>query len=379
MHKNIEGNIFKVRLMEFFMLIEVRNKINDVVYRNFLKKIYFKIDPEKVHNRFIKIGKFLGNNWLGKKAVSLAFNYQDKMLEQEILGIKFRNPVGLSAGFDKNAETIEIMSDVGFGFVEVGSVTANASSGNPGKRLWRIPEQKSLRVNFGLNNKGAKEIAEELNGEEFSIPFGISVAKTNSKETVEVKKGIFDYVESLKVFRNIGDYFVLNISCPNSYGGQPFSDAKRYENLLKEVDKLKIKKPIFVKLSPDLSKKEIDKIIEISGKYKISGFVCTNLTKNHKLGSGGLSGKAVSSLSDKLLEYVYGKTKGKFVLIGVGGIFSAEDAYRKIKLGSSLVELVTGMIYQGPALIGEINLGLVKLLKKDGYGNIGEAVGKGVK
>jgi len=148
---------------------------------------------------------------------------------------------------------------------------------------------------------------------------------------------------------------------------------------LREVRKFKVKKPIFVKMSPDLDKKNIDEIIRISGKYKIAGFILSNLTKKHKIGKGGLSGKVVEKKADELLSYFYKKTKGKYFLIGVGGIFSAEDAYKKIKLGANLVELITGMIYNGPGLISEINQGIVELLKRDGYKNVGEAVGKGVR
>jgi len=349
-------------------------RISGFFYRNYIKGIYFKRDAEKMHKSAINLGKFLGSNKLTKRLVNLAFNYQDKRLEQKILGIKFRNPVGLSAGFDKNAELIDIMQDVGFGFVEVGSVTAKRCMGNKGKRLWRIPEKKSLRVNFGLNNNGALEISKALRRRKFKIPFGVNIAKTNCKETVNVNKGIEDYIESLRIFEDIGDYFTINISCPNAYGGRPFSSPGLYERLLREIDRLSIKKPVFVKLSPDLSRKELDAILRISGRHEVDGFICTNLSKK-KGQIGGFSGKFVEKEADKMLSYVYKKTKGKFVLIGVGGIFSAEDAYRKIKLGANLVELITGMVYNGPGLIGEINAGLVELLEKDSYRNIGEAVG----
>ena len=352
----------------------VGSRISGFFYRNYIRGIYFKRDAEKMHKSAVNLGKFLGSNKLTKGIVNLVFNYQDRRLEQKILGIKFRNPVGLSAGFDKNAELIDIMQDVGFGFVEVGSVTAKRCIGNKGKRLWRIPEKKSLRVNLGLNNNGALEISKRLRRRKFKIPFGVSIAKTNCKETADVKKGIEDYVESLRIFKDIGDYFTINISCPNAYGGRPFSSPLLYERLLGEIDKLGIKKPVFVKLSPDLNKKELDAILRISGKYKVDGFICTNLSKK-KGQIGGFSGKIVEKKADKMLRYVYKKTKGKFVLIGVGGIFSAEDTYRKIKLGANLVQLVTGLVYNGPGLIGEINAGLAELLEKGGYKNIGEVVG----
>ncbi|MDP3881516.1 MAG: quinone-dependent dihydroorotate dehydrogenase [Nanoarchaeota archaeon] len=359
-------------------MVNLKQKINAGLYSYCAKPVFFLCDPELMHTFFIRIGEILGKYSIFKYLTRFFFSYQNKMLEQNIAGLKFRNPVGLSAGFDKNAQMISIMEDVGFGFTEVGSVTAQACEGNPGKRLARIVEEKSIWVNFGLNNEGADQIYKKLKGRRYGIPFGISVARTNCRETADEDVAVQDYIYSAKIFREVGDFLVLNISCPNAYGGQPFSEGKRFEKLVKEVSKLGISKPIFVKLSPDLNKREIDKIISLSKKYKVRGLICTNLTKDKAKKSGGYSGKIVEQRSDQLLEYVYKKTKGEFILIGVGGIFSAEDAYRKIKLGANLVELITGMIYEGPGLIGEINHGLCTFLKRDGYKNISQAVGKGV-
>ena len=348
-----------------------------------MKPLLFQFDPELMHKLFINIGKGLGKFRVTKRMTRDLFYYENPMLWQKIYGIEFANPVGLSAGFDKNVEITSVLEDVGFGFEESGSVTKLEHVGNKGKRLMRIPKKKSIWVNLGLNNNGVEEISQRLNDgrNKHNIPLGVSIAKTNCLETVDDIIGRDDYIYSLKKLNemNVGSFYVFNISCPNAYGGQPFSRPKAYESLLKESDKLKIKKPIFVKLSPDLTKKELDAILKISGRHKIQGFIISNLTKKHSFGKGGLSGKAVESLSNKMLGYVYSKTKGRYVIIGVGGIFSAEDVYKKIKLGASLVELITGMIYNGPGLIVEINYELVQMLKKDGYKNIKEAVGKDVK
>jgi len=358
-------------------LVRIRNLVEGTLYRLCIKKICFTQDAEQVHNFFVKTGAQISTSSLLRKLTSAAFSFHHPALEQTLCRIHFTNPVGLSAGFDKNAELLHILPKFGFGFAEVGSITALPCTGNSGKRLARLPKQKSLWVNLGLNNQGAKAIAQRLKKYSFDMPFGISIAKTNCKETCNTEVGINDYLTSLRCFsrNNIGNYYTLNISCPNAYGGQPFHEPNLYEQLLKKVSKMKIKKPIFVKLSPDIKRSRINKIIAISKKYGVAGFICTNLTKKHNGKKGGISGKAVEKRANELLAYLANKTKGKYILVGAGGIFSAEDAYKKIKLGAHLVQLITGMIYQGPQLISEINESLVRLLQKDGYSSISQAVG----
>lgn len=314
------------------------------------------------------------------------FYYRNPMLEQKVLGIKFSNPIGLSAGFDKNAELTDITPDVGFGFEEVGSITGEPCTGNPKPRLWRLKDSKSLLVYFGLKNDGAEILSNRLRSKDFRIPIGISIAKTNCADTVDASKGVADYKKAYQTFSDIGDYFTINISCPNAFGGQPFTDAKLLDQLLQELARLPKTKPIFLKLSPDLSNLEIDAIIEVAEKYEIDGFILTNLTKSREnthiidkpLPSevGGMSGKVVEDLSNRLIQYIYQKTHGKFVIIGVGGVFTAEDAYTKIKLGATLIQMITGMIFEGPQVISEINRGLVELLRKDGFTNISQAIGR---
>jgi dihydroorotate dehydrogenase len=357
-----------------------RRRLFGYLYTSIAKPVFFAFEPEFVHNSLVGTGRYLGSNVITKAIASAIFSYQDQALSQNILGINFRNPVGLSAGFDKNAEAAPIMEDVGFGFVELGSITANPCKGNPGVRLKRLVSRKSIWVNLGLNNKGAVEIHKRLKSRRaLAIPMGISAAKTNCKETTDPLVGLADYLFTVREFRDIADFFVLNISCPNAFGGQDFADPKLFETLARGVTKLKLRQPVFVKLSPDLTRQNVDRIISISGRYRISGFICSNLTKKHEFSSGGLSGKVVEPKANRLLSYVYRKTREQpgrnFILIGTGGIFSAEDAYDKIKLGANLVELITGMIYQGPQLIGDINYGLVELLERDGFSNISEAVG----
>ncbi|KKR13702.1 MAG: Dihydroorotate dehydrogenase 2 [Candidatus Woesebacteria bacterium GW2011_GWA1_39_21b] len=357
-------------------------------YRYILKPILFCFDPEQVHDFFTVVGESLGRSALTRWLTSLFFGYQHPSLEQSILGLKFTNPVGLAAGFDKDARLTAILPAVGFGFEEVGSITGEACQGNPRPRLWRLPKSQSLIVHYGLKNAGAEVLVQKLRDHRFAYPLGISIAKTNSPATVEVTAGIADYLKVYKIFltAGVGDYFTINISCPNAYGGLPFTDLARLDLLLGEFAKIPKTKPLFIKMPPDLEEEKLAAIILLAEKYKIDGFVCTNLTKDgnganlqlkepRPTDKGGVSGKALAPLAEKQLRLIRQKTGNKFILIACGGIFSAEDAYRKIKAGASLVQLVTGLIFEGPQLIGEINRGLVKLLTQDGYQNISEAIG----
>ncbi|MFA5948173.1 MAG: quinone-dependent dihydroorotate dehydrogenase [Candidatus Gracilibacteria bacterium] len=369
-------------------IIKIRNNIESFLYKYFAKPIFFLIDPEDIHNIMIIFGRFLGSNLLFRAIVKFFFGYSNKILEQKILGVNFENPIGLAAGFDKSAQIIKLMKDTGFGFTEVGSITGEKCFGNPKPRLWRLKKSKGLVINYGLKNDGAEKIYSRLKNKKFPLPVFISIAKTNCKATAEMQQGIKDYLKSYKIFENIGDFDVLNISCPNAFGGEPFTKPENLKALLAEIKKIRTKKPILLKMPVDISDEQLDKIIEISREYKVDGFICSNLTKkrdNPKIidkdvpAVGSISGKPIEEFSNHAIEYIYKKTSTEFLIIGTGGVFSAEDAYKKIKLGASLVQLITGMIFEGPNLISEINQGIAELLKKDGYKNIKEAVGKGLR
>ncbi len=357
------------------------------MYRRVVKPLLFTMDPEQVHDQAVTVGRFLGSNPITRMATSVVFGYQHSMLAQNIVGIYFKNPIGLAAGFDKNALLTDILPSVGFGFEEVGSITGEKCSGNPKPRLWRLKKSQSLAVYYGLKNDGAESIAHRLRKKHFRFPVGVSIAKTNNSETVGEKEGIADYGKALSVFEKtgIGDYFTINISCTNAYGGTPFTDPEKLDRLLSSLGELKVKKPVFLKMPVEISEAEMDSIILLAKKYRLAGFVSTNLAKDRKNlnfnpfdmlpEKGGLSGKVMEDLANKQIAYLYKKSGGQFVIIGCGGVFSAEDAYKKIRLGASLVQLITGMIFQGPQLIGEMNRGLVKLLNSDGFNSISDAVG----
>lgn len=360
------------------------------LYRSVLKPILFKRDPEDVHEAMTHLGSILGRHKITQALTRWLFAFEDPILEQTIAGIHFKNPIGLAAGFDKNAQLTNILPDVGFGFEEIGSVTGEPCEGNPRPRLWRHPKEKSLRVYYGLKNDGAENIAKRLRtlppakggvggGFAFRFPIGISIAKTNCAATVETAPAIADYIKAYLAFDHVGDYITINISCPNAFGGQPFTDPVQLDLLLSAIDHVRDIRPIFLKLSPDLSETELHTLAEVALEHHIDGLITSNLTKQHAHGDGGLSGKAVEAQSIAHLTYLRKTFGKKFILIACGGVFSAEDAYKRIRLGASLIQLITGMIYEGPQVIGEINRGLVELLKRDGFNSITDAIGVDVR
>lgn len=354
------------------------------VYQKAAKPLLFRRDPERVHDATVRLARTTARVGPMAALLRMIWACDNEILHQTVCGIDFHNPIGLAGGFDKNAELTDFMPVLGFGFLEVGSITALRCDGNPGKRLWRLPKSKSLLVYYGLKNDGVDAIARRLSGKKFCIPIGTNIAKTNNKDCANDERAIDDYAYSFRVLADIGDYFTVNISCPNTYGGQPFTDKKTLHALLTELDKIPTNKPIFIKLSPDLTAAERKGIAELSLQHRVDGFICTNLTKprsNPRIkddmpsGNGGMSGAVVKELSDKLVFDMYALTHGKKVIIGCGGVFTAEDAYEKIKQGATLVQMVTGLIYEGPQVVGQINKGLVTLLRRDGFANITQAVG----
>jgi len=350
----------------------------------------FTQDAEKVHDRFTKIGKSLGDNYFSKLAVSTFLGYENKMLEQNVDGVSHKNPIGLAAGFDKDANLTQILPSVGFGHMEVGSITNKPYEGNPQPRLTRLPSSKSIIVYYGLKNEGVTRIVGKLSDLRSEIPLGVSVAKTNSDDTATKEGGIKDYFECFKkvAISGVGDYVTINVSCPNTFGGEPFTDRKSLEKLFKVLKKVKFKKPLYVKMPIEKTKSEFGELCEVLVKYKVNGVIIGNLAKSRdnsaltkkdkmkaKRVQGGLSGKATWDLSNNLISHTYKNFGKKLTVIGCGGVFSAEDAFKKITLGASLVQLITGMIYEGPQLIGDINHGLVKLTNENGFKNIKEATG----
>ncbi len=370
------------------LFIETRNLKVRFIYKKILRPILFRFDPELIHDWFIKIGSLLGKFSITRLLTRYYFSYSNNKLKQTIHGQVFKNPIGLAAGFDKNAQLTDILPAVGFGFIEVGSITGEPCECNAKPRLWRLIKSESIVVYYGLFNRGAEVLEKFLKPKSFSIPLVTSLAKTNNQATAEMQAGIVDYVKAHQAFSDIGNFTTINISCPNAFGGEPFTDKESLSALLTEIDRIETNKPCFIKIAPDLTETELDGIIEVIKQHNVAGIICGNSAKKRSNlefrdkqlpEKGGISGKVIIDLSTSLVKQVYQKTNGQYLIIGCGGITTAEEAYQQIKNGASLIQLITGMIYEGPQLISEINQGLVKLLEQDGYKNITEAIGVDVR
>ncbi|HAU66482.1 TPA: quinone-dependent dihydroorotate dehydrogenase [Candidatus Uhrbacteria bacterium] len=361
-------------------------KLQRLGYRHFCKPFFFRRDPEWTHDAVCLLGEYLGRYKMTRAFVRGMYVYEHPSLQQTILGISFPNPIGLTEGFDKDAHLTRILPNVGFGYEVIGSVTAEPCEGNARPRLWRLSESQALVVYYGLKNDGSDEIYHRLKKEEFKIPLGISIAKTNSPQTVELSAGIQDYLKGFTRMLDVGHFFVINISCPNAFGGEPFNDPVRLDALLTQLDSVKTDKPLFLKIAADLSFQELDRLISVMDRHRVHGMILSNLTKKYDrpeirqgelqpFMKGGISGRPTFQASNSLIAHAYLEAGDRYIIIGAGGIFTAEDAYEKIRQGASLVQLATGMIFEGPQLIGELNKGLVERIQRDGFQNIQQVIG----
>lgn len=360
------------------------------VYKHVAKPVLFKQDPDGVHKRMVRSAKMVQKT-PGLKHAPKLWAHQSPVLGQDILGLHIKNPVGLSAGFDKNIELAPTIKAVGFGFMTGGSVTAAPCAGNPKPWFHRLPHTKSLMVHAGLPNAGVAAVARTIGNYSKTVfaemPLIVSVAKTNNAETVSDEVAIADYCHSLQVLELQGRtaIYEVNISCPNTYGGEPFTSPRRLDLLLTAIDALKLTHPVLVKMPINKSWDEFKELTDVIARHDVQGLSIGNLLHDRSGVDkrdgltpdilGNLSGKPTKKISTDLIFNTYRTYGDRFVIVGIGGIFSAKDAYDKIRAGASVVALITGMIFEGPQLIGEINAGLEKYLKRDGYATISEAVG----
>ena len=342
-----------------------------------IKPLLFKLQPENAHHlaecvlRLPNICQIPFNPFLKSHFIA------DDILTQELFGRTFYNPIGLGAGFDKNATMIRGMQILGFGFTEIGTVTPRAQPGNPKPRMFRHIEEESIQNAMGFNNEGSYKVLKRVQKRyPFSTPIGINIGK--NKITPE-KEAINDYTNLIKAFKNLGDYFVINISSPNTPGLRDLQNEEFITSLFSQAKAL-TDKPILLKIAPDMQLQDAVALTKMAVEKGADGIIATNTTIDYSLvkhpkAMGGLSGAVLKQKSFEIFEAIAKELYGKTILISVGGIDSAEEAYKRIKAGASLVQILSGLVFHGPDMIMNINKELIQLLKADGYTNITEAIG----
>jgi dihydroorotate dehydrogenase len=361
-----------------------------MLYEKLVKPWMFKKDPEDAHHLIMKGMDMAGQIPGGRALLSGLYGFKStKELTNQIAGVTFPNPVGLAAGLDKNGQAVKAFSQIGFGFLEVGTVTPKPQPGNERPRLFRLPEDESLINRMGFNNIGTEGMEKNLQRvKDHPVPVGINIGKNKITPNANAAE---DYQKCIQRLYPYGDFFVVNISSPNTPDLRNLQHGDHLRLLLKTVtEELKIQrqkygsdeKPVFVKIAPDLKEMELHVIIDTIMQSGVSGVIATNttisrdgLTHPNAKETGGLSGKPLKNPSTEIIHKIYKQTKGSLPIIGSGGIFTAEDAYEKIRAGASLVEIYTGLIYKGPELLKKINQQLLHLLQKDGFSHISQAVG----
>lgn len=332
-----------------------------------IKSLLFQLDPEKAHYWAMRRLQFAYKIPFLRRWIKKQFTYENSQLEQEIWGIKFPNPVGLAAGFDKNAKWINELACLGFGFIEIGTVTPLAQPGNPKPRLFRLVKDKALINRMGFNNEGTQTVIENLSKPHKNIIIGGNIGKNKNTPN---ENAIDDYEKAFMALHPYVDYFVVNVSSPNTPGLRALQDKEPLTKLLNHLmacnQKLNSTKAILLKIAPDLSDSQLDDIIELVQDTKIQGIVATNTTISREhlqsntttveaIGAGGLSGAPLKNRSTEVVRYIHQKTNGAIKIIAAGGIYSAQDAQEKIDAGASLVQVFSGFIYEGPALASQIN------------------------
>jgi dihydroorotate dehydrogenase len=348
----------------------------------------FRIDPERAHQLTLWLLQRLAQAPFLLKLWCCWQLLEHDALQTQVAGLRFPNPVGLAAGFDKSATAVGVFPALGFGFVEIGTVTPRPQVGNPLPRLFRLPVDEAVINRMGFNNDGGTVVARRLRTLPRRIPIGVNLGK-NADTPLE--QALNDYRSCLEELFEVGDYVVVNVSSPNTPGLRQLQAHANLRALLGGVQACNQSlararqvqpRPLFVKIAPDLKPDELDDIVEAVQACALDGIIATNTTVGREglttltAEPGGLSGRPLRQRSTEVIRYIYRCARGRIPIIGVGGIFSADDAYEKICAGASLVQLYTGLIYRGPGLPHRINVGLMRLLQRDGLTHVSEAVGR---
>jgi dihydroorotate dehydrogenase len=361
------------------------------LYRNIVRPALFTQDAESVHNRTMGMLSWAGRNELLCDAMRSFLGTPE--LPVELFGLRFPNPVGLAAGMDKNAEALPAWAAMGFGFTELGAATWHPQPGNPPPRVFRAIPEGAIVNRMGFNNLGAEAIAEKLaqwkkSGRWPKHPVGMNLGKS---KITSLEKAPEDYANSFRVLRPLLDFFVVNVSSPNTPNLRQLQDKAALDSIFAALQEIqggdaKGQSPILVKVAPDLTFEALDEILELVGPRRVAGIVATNTTINRPRSehpeceqiyseAGGLSGRPLRARSTEMVRHLYRQTQGKLPIIGVGGIFSARDAWEKISAGASLIQLYTGLVYEGPAICRSIVNGLTEIIESRGVNSLSKAVG----
>ncbi len=396
------------------MSTTIQNQVLNI-YRSVVLPILFsglKADPEWVHHRLLNILNFMDTHSDSQTISRLQtmmekfFCFEDTRLEQTLWGLNFKNPVGLAAGYDKDGVAINAWPRLGFGFAELGTVTFHEQPGNPQPRLFRLPIDWAVLNRMGFNNQGAAALAIRLQGQAKNnlgglsrqennsfippsfFPYGINIGKS---KITSLEVAATDYLDSFRLLKDWGDYFVVNVSSPNTPGLRSLQNTDNLSKILSFLQgENEGNKPILVKIAPDLKTEDIASILDLIKEYQISGIIATNTTINREglktkiipatgkavtEEAGGISGAPLTKRSTEIIKFIWQKTEGKLPIIGVGGIFTAQDAWDKITAGASLIQVYTGWVYQGPEMVKQILQGLLQKLDEEELNSISEAVG----
>src|ERR1051326_6424629 len=361
-----------------------------MVYRSLVRPLLFSLPPETAHELALHSLSLLKPKLINR---FVARSYTTSSLSINRFGISFPNVVGLAAGFDKNGIALDALAALGFGFIEAGTVTYYPQPGNPRPRLFRLPQDRALINRAGFNNEGAAAFAKRVEKQRPNCVLGVSIGKS---KITPLDQATEDYLASFELVYDVADYIAVNVSSPNTPQLRELQQAEQLSSLLialqernralQEVHRRARPMPLLVTLAPDSSREQLELSVDVLLRLRIDGIIATNTTISRDdrttdrahvaaLGEGGLSGAPLRAKSTEMIKVLYDLTKGQTPIIGVGGIFTAEDAWEKIAAGASLVQLYTGFIYRGPGIAREINEGLARILKREGLTNLNAAVG----
>jgi dihydroorotate dehydrogenase len=352
------------------------------MYKLLARPLLFRLNSDYAHELAIAMAQSFSKKKLALTCSGAIYNYSNPALKQKVWGLNFDNPVGLAAGFDKNGTVAPLMENLGFGFIEIGSITAQPSTGNPKPRSFRLTKDLSLINRLGLNNDGAQTISRRARKLQLGIPLGINIAKTHNPDIIG-RDALLDYKTSFDLVKDFADYITINISCPNTEEGKTFEEPESLSRLLNtlELNKDSSLPPVLIKFSVDLEPQNLTELISICESNGVSGYVATNTSSGRdnlktspqrisSIGRGGLSGKAITQKSTEIIKLISKQTKGEKTIIGVGGISSGHDAIEKLKAGADLLQIYTALVYEGPSVVKKINKEIVDYMRVNNIDHI---------